>query len=108
MGFPGGDGFRRQRGGRIRHPHHHEHAGRDRGAWPARRRDRDVEGRRMSARAAAAPPAATAAAPDLFSKFDALIAQRQALLDTGVKDPFSLVMEKVLSPTRAIVSGKET
>lgn len=45
---------------------------------------------------------------DLFSKFDPLIAQRQALLDTGVKDPFSLVMEKVLSPTRAIVSGKET
>jgi len=45
---------------------------------------------------------------DLFSKFDPLIAERQALLDTGVKDPFSLVMEKVLSPTRAIVSGKET
>jgi 8-amino-7-oxononanoate synthase len=45
---------------------------------------------------------------DLFSKFDPLIAQRQALLDTGVKDPFSLVMEKVLSPTRAIVGGKET
>jgi 8-amino-7-oxononanoate synthase len=62
----------------------------------------------MSERGAAAPPAETAAAPDLFSKFDALIAQRQALLDTGVKDPFSLVMEKVLSPTRAIVSGKET
>ncbi len=47
-------------------------------------------------------------ATDLFSKFDPLIAQRQALLDTGVKDPFSLVMEKVLSPTRAVVSGKET
>jgi 8-amino-7-oxononanoate synthase len=47
-------------------------------------------------------------ATDLFSKFDALIAQRKALLDTGVKDPFSLVMEKVLSPTRAIVSGKQT
>ena len=45
---------------------------------------------------------------DLFSKFDALIAERQALLDTGVKDPFGLVMEKVLSPTRAIVGGKET
>jgi 8-amino-7-oxononanoate synthase len=45
---------------------------------------------------------------DLFSKFDALIAQREALLATGVKDPFSLVMEKVLSPTRAIVGGKET
>jgi 8-amino-7-oxononanoate synthase len=62
----------------------------------------------MSARAAAAPPADAAPAPDLFSKFDALIAQRQALLDTGVKDPFSLVMEKVLSPTRAICNGKET
>jgi 8-amino-7-oxononanoate synthase len=62
----------------------------------------------MSARLAEASPAEAAAAPDLFSKFDALIAQRQALLDTGVKDPFSLVMEKVLSPTRAIVSGKET
>jgi 8-amino-7-oxononanoate synthase len=45
---------------------------------------------------------------DLFSKFDALIDERQALLDGGVRDPFGLVMEKVLSPTRAIVSGKET
>jgi 7-keto-8-aminopelargonate synthetase-like enzyme len=57
-------------------------------------------------------PAAHAAPPgggrDLFSKFDALIGERQALLDTGVRDPFGLVMEKVLSPTRAIISGKET
>jgi glycine C-acetyltransferase/8-amino-7-oxononanoate synthase len=45
---------------------------------------------------------------DLFSKFDALIAERDALLDTGVRDPFGLVMEEVLSPTRAIVKGKET
>jgi 7-keto-8-aminopelargonate synthetase-like enzyme len=45
---------------------------------------------------------------DLFSKFDPLIAERQALLDTGVQDPFALVMEKVLSPTRAIIRGKET
>src|SRR3712207_6408327 len=45
---------------------------------------------------------------DLFSKFDPLIAEREALLDTGVRDPFGLVMEKVLSPTRAIVKGKET
>jgi glycine C-acetyltransferase/8-amino-7-oxononanoate synthase len=45
---------------------------------------------------------------DLFSKFDALIAERQALLDTGVRDPFALVMEKVLSPTRAIIRGRET
>ena len=58
------------------------------------------------------PAAETAVSPshgrDLFSKFDALIEERQALLDTGVRDPFSLVMEKVLSPTRAIISGRET
>jgi len=45
---------------------------------------------------------------DLFSKFDPLIAERKALLDTGVQDPFALVMEQVLSPTRAIIRGKET
>jgi 8-amino-7-oxononanoate synthase len=45
---------------------------------------------------------------DLFSKFDALIAQREGLLATGVMDPFSLVMEKVLSPTVAVVNGNET
>jgi 7-keto-8-aminopelargonate synthetase-like enzyme len=45
---------------------------------------------------------------DLFSKFDPLIAQREGLLATGQKDPFSLVMEQVKSPTVAIVNGKET
>ncbi|WP_033073926.1 serine palmitoyltransferase [Sphingopyxis sp. MWB1] len=45
---------------------------------------------------------------DLFTKFDPLIAQREALLATGVTDPFSLVMEKVLSPTVAICNGRET
>jgi 8-amino-7-oxononanoate synthase len=45
---------------------------------------------------------------DLFSKFDPLIEQRRALLDTGVTDPFSLVMEKVLSPTTAMCNGRET
>ncbi len=45
---------------------------------------------------------------DLFSKFDALIAQREGLLATGVKDPFSLVMEEVKSPTIAVCNGKET
>lgn len=45
---------------------------------------------------------------DLFSKFDPLIAERQALLDTGVRDPFSIVMDKVLSPTLAMIQGKET
>ena len=45
---------------------------------------------------------------DLFSKFDGLIAERQALLDTGVRDPFSIVMDKVLSPTLAMIQGRET
>ena len=45
---------------------------------------------------------------DLFSKFDPLIEQREALLETGVTDPFSLVMEKVISPTVAICNGSET
>lgn len=56
----------------------------------------------------AAAPAPPGHGRDLFSKFDALIAERQALLDTGVRDPFGLVMETVLSPTRAIIRGKET
>jgi glycine C-acetyltransferase/8-amino-7-oxononanoate synthase len=45
---------------------------------------------------------------DLFSKFDPLIEQRAALLETGVTDPFNLVMEKVESPTVAICNGKRT
>jgi len=45
---------------------------------------------------------------DLFSKFDPLIAEREALLATGVRDPFAIVMDQVLSPTRAIIKGKET
>ncbi|ODU20042.1 MAG: 8-amino-7-oxononanoate synthase [Sphingomonas sp. SCN 67-18] len=45
---------------------------------------------------------------DLLSKFDALIAERQALLDTGVTDPFAIVMEKVKSPTLAVIKGKDT
>ncbi len=45
---------------------------------------------------------------DLFSKFDALIQQRETLLSTGQRDPFSLVMEEVKSPTVAVVNGKET
>jgi glycine C-acetyltransferase/8-amino-7-oxononanoate synthase len=56
--------------------------------------------------AQAAPEAAPAS--DLFAKFDSLIAERDALLATGVRNPFGLVMEKVLSPTRAIIQGKET
>src|SRR5687768_7752004 len=45
---------------------------------------------------------------DLLSKFDSLIAERQALLDTGVRDPFAIVMEKVTSPTEAIIQGRRT
>jgi len=45
---------------------------------------------------------------DLFDKFDALIGQREALLSTGLTDPFNLVMEKVISPTVAICSGRRT
>ncbi len=45
---------------------------------------------------------------DLFSKFDDLIAMREGLLSTGQEDPFNLVMEKVLSPTRAICNGRDT
>ena len=45
---------------------------------------------------------------DLFSKFDPLIEQREKLLDSGVADPFNLVMEKVESPTLAICNGRRT
>lgn len=45
---------------------------------------------------------------DLLSKFDPLIQERETLLATGVKDPFSLVMEEVKSPTVAVCNGKET
>ena len=45
---------------------------------------------------------------DLLSKFDAVIAEHDGLLQTGVRDPFGVVMEKLLSPTRAIINGRET
>ena len=45
---------------------------------------------------------------DLFSKFDPLIEMRRDLLATGVTDPFSMVMEKVISPTVAVCNGRET
>ena len=53
-------------------------------------------------------PATVAPERDLFSKFDALIAEKQALLDTGVSDPFSIVMDEVKSPTEAVIKGKDT
>src|SRR5690349_14406742 len=45
---------------------------------------------------------------DLFSKFDPLIEQRETLLESGVTDPFNLVMERVESPTVAICNGRRT
>ncbi|KKI17808.1 serine palmitoyltransferase [Sphingomonas sp. Ag1] len=45
---------------------------------------------------------------DLFDKFAPLIAERQALLDSGVRDPFGIVMEEVKSPTVAVIKGRET
>ncbi|WP_310497887.1 serine palmitoyltransferase [Sandarakinorhabdus sp.] len=45
---------------------------------------------------------------DLLAKFDPLIAEHAGLLSTGIRDPFGIVMDEVLSPTRAIIKGKET
>ena len=55
------------------------------------------------------PPAPSAStAVDLMSKFDPLIAEREALLASGVTDPFAIVMDEVKSPTVAIIKGRET
>jgi glycine C-acetyltransferase/8-amino-7-oxononanoate synthase len=53
---------------------------------------------------AKAPPAPV----DLLAKFDPIIQTREQLLAAGVEDPFNLVMEQVLSPTRAICNGRDT
>ncbi|SDA31871.1 aminotransferase class I/II-fold pyridoxal phosphate-dependent enzyme [Sphingomonas sp. NFR15] len=55
-----------------------------------------------------ASPAEVAPERDLFTKFDALIAEREALMATGVRDPFAIVMDEVKSPTLAVIKGKET
>ncbi len=54
------------------------------------------------------PEAPEGGETDLFSKFDDIIAMREGLLSQGREDPFNLVMEQVLSPTRAICNGRET
>ncbi len=54
------------------------------------------------------PPTREGGDTDLLSKFDDTIAMREGLLATGVTDPFNLVMERVLSPTRAICNGRDT
>jgi len=53
-------------------------------------------------------PPAVAPERDLMSKFDGLIAERKALIDTGVTDPFAIVMEQVKSPTQAVIDGRDT
>ncbi|WP_326524727.1 serine palmitoyltransferase [Sphingomonas sp.] len=55
-----------------------------------------------------APAPLPAGTRDLMSKFDGLIAERQALLDSGVTDPFAIVMEQVKSPTEAVIKGRDT
>ncbi len=55
-----------------------------------------------------APASLTGHKPDLMSKFDAIIAERQALLDAGFTDPYAVVMEQVKSPTEAVIKGKDT
>lgn len=45
---------------------------------------------------------------DLFDKFQPIIDMRAGLLASGVEDPFSLVMERVISPTVAVCNGRET
>jgi 8-amino-7-oxononanoate synthase len=54
------------------------------------------------------PEPLTGEGRDLFSKFDDVIQTRETLLSSGVTDPFSLVMEKVLSPTQAVCNGRDT
>ena len=58
----------------------------------------------------AEPTTAPGAMPgnDLMSKFDPLIRERETLLASGVRDPFSIVMEEVRSPTQAVIKGRET
>ncbi|MCU6455602.1 aminotransferase class I/II-fold pyridoxal phosphate-dependent enzyme [Sphingomonas sp. A2-49] len=53
-------------------------------------------------------PAPVVPERDLMSKFDGLIAERQALIDTGVTDPFAIVMQQVKSPTEAVIAGRDT
>ncbi|PZU11979.1 aminotransferase class I/II-fold pyridoxal phosphate-dependent enzyme [Sphingomonas sp.] len=43
-----------------------------------------------------------------MAKFRPLIEEREALLATGVRDPFSIVMTQVTSPTEAVIQGRKT
>src|SRR5690606_13422553 len=101
---PHGDGLRRRDRGRVRHHHQHEPAGRDRDLRRPGRRRRQAGAVSGTGEMSETVPAER----DLFSKFDEIIQTRETLLASGVEDPFSLVMEKVLSPTRAICNGRDT
>lgn len=57
---------------------------------------------------AAAPDIEEPQVADLFAKFAPLIQERDNLLATGVRDPFSIVMDEVKSPTVAVIDGKDT
>ena len=59
--------------------------------------------------AAATPDLAASTAPaDLLSKFDGLVAERQMVLDAGMRDPVGVVMTAVHSPTEATINGVRT
>jgi len=62
----------------------------------------------LQAETLAPDPSPVAPTGDLMGKFDRLIAERQALLDSGVIDPFAIVMDEVRSPTEAVIAGRET
>jgi 8-amino-7-oxononanoate synthase len=62
----------------------------------------------LQAEALPVDPPMVAPERDLMSKFDNLIAERQALIDTGVTDPFAIVMDQVKSPTEAVIAGRDT
>ncbi len=62
----------------------------------------------LQAEAVSLDPSPVAPERDLMGKFDRLIAERQALLDSGVIDPFAIVMDEVRSPTEAVIGGRET
>src|SRR6187551_2649370 len=75
----------------------------------SRKADRAMsEGVNQSDRPLVRDDAEGSAGRDLLSKFDDIIHTRETLLASGVEDPFSLVMERVLSPTRAVCNGRDT
>ena len=44
---------------------------------------------------------------DLFDKFQPLIDQYEGLMASGLRDPFHLQMDEILSPTEAVVNGEK-